>query len=60
MVKIEKKNIKALISFLKGVVPANYESMDRLVKCVDYLQDVLVSPPPPEPADEEKEGAENA
>lgn len=43
-VKIEKKNIKGLIATLKGVMPANYESMDRLVACVSYLQDVLEPP----------------
>ena len=63
MVKIEEKNVKALISFMKGIIPANYDSMDRLVKCVDFLQDALVSPPPPEPekqAADKKEGVKDA
>lgn len=58
MVKIEEKNVKALISFLKGIIPANYDSMDRLVKCVDFLQDTLVSPPPPEPEQTKKQAKE--
>ena len=58
MVKIEEKNVKALISFMKGIIPANYDSMDRLVKCVDFLQDTLVSPPPPEPEQTKKQDRE--
>ena len=52
MVKISKDNIKGLINTLKGVMPANYESMDRLVASVSYLQAVLDAPEP-------KEGEEN-
>lgn len=58
MVKIEEKNVKALISFIKGVVPANYESMERLVRCVDFLQGVLESAPPPEPEQTKKQAKE--
>lgn len=52
MVQISKDNIKGLINTLKGVMPANYESMDRLVTSVSYLQAVLDAPEP-------KEGEEN-
>lgn len=41
MVTIEEKNIKGLIDTLKGVMPANYEAMDRIVACVQYLECVL-------------------
>jgi len=41
MVEIEEKNIKGLISTLKGIIPANYDSMDRLVACVQYLDALL-------------------
>ena len=36
-----KENIVALIKTMKGIAPANYESMDRLVSCVQYLEAVL-------------------
>ena len=36
-----KENIIVLIKTLKGVIPANYESMDRLVTCVQYLESLL-------------------
>ena len=52
MIQISKDNIKGLINTLKGVMPANYESMDRLVACVSYLQAVLETP-------ETKEGDED-
>ena len=51
MVNIDKKNIKGLIMTLKGVAPANYDSMDRLVSCVQFLEAVLES-------SEEKESEE--
>lgn len=49
MIQIDKKNIKGLVNTLKGVMPANYESMDRLVASVSYLEALL------EKAEEEKE-----
>ena len=48
MVKIEEKNIQGLIATLKGIAPANYESMDRIVACVQYLEAVLNAPEPKE------------
>lgn len=50
MITIDKGNIKALIGTLKGIAPANYPSMDRLVSCVQYLEALL------EASDEEKKG----
>ena len=41
MISIEKKNIEMLAATLKGIVPANYPSMDRLVSCVQYLEGLL-------------------
>ena len=41
MVEISKENIKGVITTLKGVAPANYESMDRIVSCVQFLEAVL-------------------
>ena len=41
MVTIEKKNIKGLITTIKGIIPANYDSMDKIVFCVQYLEAVL-------------------
>ena len=41
MVTIEEKNIKGLIVALKGIHPADYNSMDRLVACVSYLESML-------------------
>lgn len=38
---IEKKNIEMLVVTLKGVIPANFESMERLVASVQYLESVL-------------------
>lgn len=48
MAKINKDNIKCLIATMKGIAPANYESMERLVASVDYLKTLLEEP------DEEK------
>ena len=42
MVEIDEKNIKGLISALKGIIPANYDGMDRLVACVQYLDALLI------------------
>lgn len=41
MITIEENNIKALIGAMKGIAPANYESMARIVACVDYLSSLL-------------------
>lgn len=38
---MNKENLDALIKTLKGVMPANFESMERLVACVQYLESVL-------------------
>lgn len=43
---MDKENLKALIRTLKGIAPANYESMDRLVACVNYLESLLEAPDP--------------
>lgn len=39
---MNKENLVALIKTLKGVIPANYESMERLVSSVQYLESVLI------------------
>lgn len=44
MITIDKQNIKGLIDTLKGIAPANYPSMDRLVACVQYLEALLEKP----------------
>lgn len=41
MATIENGNLKSVISTLKGIAPANYPSMDRLVSCVQFLEAVL-------------------
>lgn len=38
---MNKENLEALIKTLKGVMPANFESMERLVASVQYLESVL-------------------
>ena len=43
MITVSKGNIKSVINALKGVVPANYNSMDRIVSVVNYLQALLES-----------------
>lgn len=43
---MNKENLVALIKTLKGVIPANYESMERLVSCVQYLETLLEAPDP--------------
>lgn len=40
---LDKANIQMLIKTLKGVMPANYESMDRLVACVSFLEATLLA-----------------
>lgn len=40
---INEENLKALIFTLKGVVPANYQSMERLVTSIQYLEGLLES-----------------
>ena len=44
MVTISKDNMKSLIATLKGIQPANYPSMDRLVASVQYLEALLEQP----------------
>ena len=48
MAEIDTQNIKGLIGTLKGVAPANYESMARLVSCVEFLEATLEQPKPKE------------
>ena len=48
MITIDKENLKTLINTLKGVAPANYPSMDRLVASVNYLEALLATPEPKE------------
>ena len=38
---MDKENLKALILTLKGIAPANYQSMERLVSSVMYLETLL-------------------
>ena len=52
---MDKKNIAVLINTLKGIMQANYESMDRLVASVNYLQ-ALLDAPDPEPKEEIEDG----
>lgn len=44
MIKIDKNNLQSLINTMKGIAPANYPSMDRLVSCVQYLEALLQQP----------------
>lgn len=55
MVKIDKKNIQGLVNTLKGIAPANYPSMDRLVTSVQFLE-ALLETPDDEPEVEVKDG----
>ena len=48
-ITVTADNIKSVIVTLKGIAPANYDSMDRLVAVVNYLQALLVQ------SEEEKE-----
>ena len=41
---LTKENIKKLIDTLKGIHHADYNSMDRLVACVSYLEALLSMP----------------
>lgn len=41
MITIDIENIKKLIVTMKGIAPANYEAMDRIVSCVQYLEALL-------------------
>ena len=50
---MDKENLKILIRTMKGIIPANYESMARLVSCVSYLEDLLNRPE--KPAEEKSE-----
>ena len=52
---IEKKNIEMLVVTLKGILPANYQGMDRLVSCVQYLE-ALLEAPDSKPKEEVKDG----
>ena len=41
MITIDENNLKGLIATMKGIAPANYEAMDRIVACVSYLEGLL-------------------
>ena len=38
---MDKANLEVLIKTMKGIAPANYDSMARLVSCVEYLSAIL-------------------
>ena len=44
---MNKKDIQILISTMKSIIPANYESMAKLVACVSYLEELLTRPEEP-------------
>ena len=44
-----------LVVTLKGILPANYQGMDRLVSCVQYLE-ALLEAPDSKPKEEVKDG----
>lgn len=58
VIKINKGNIESLISTIKGIAPANYASMERLVTCVQFLEAVLENSEE-EKTEEVKEDADN-
>ena len=53
---MNKENLDALIKTLKGVIPANFDSMERLVSCVQYLESVLAGMKERENAEETNGG----
>ena len=53
MITIDEKNLKSLIATMKGIAPANYEAMDRIVACVNYLESLLAN------AEKQEEGSGN-
>ena len=52
MIKIDKKIIKNVLDMLKGVAPANYDSMKRIVYSCDVLEAFLSQPEEEENAEE--------
>lgn len=40
-IKIDRENLNGVIVTLKGVMPGNYDSMDRLVNVVNFLEALM-------------------
>ena len=53
MITIDIANMKKIIATMKGIAPANYEAMDRIVSCVQYFEALVME------AEKPKEGESN-
>ena len=51
-ITIDVENLKGIIIALKGILPANYDGMDRLVAVVNYLESMLATEKPQEVVDD--------
>lgn len=56
MIKIDKKIIKNVLDMLKGVAPANYDSMKRIVYSCDVLEAFMEQDEDEEPEEVKDDG----
>ena len=53
MIEIDIESMKKVIVTMKGIAPANYDAMERLVMCIQYFEEMVAQ------AQKPKEGESN-